>query len=424
VKKVYQNIWFSSENLARAKVKVTNKYFFTNLNEFDILWELYEDGTILQSGSLGRLNIPPQSSRIVTVPLKKPHIQPGAEYWLRLQARLAEKTAWAEKDYEIASEQFKLPFAAPAPEVKISQLGPLQVSDKGATLIVSGQNFSVQFDKKSGILSSLRFHETELIEKGPTPNFWRAPTDNDFGNGMPGRCAVWRKVSEHRTLQNFGIDRVNDREVKIKVNYLLPETASEHHIVYTILGSGDVVIENRIVPGEKKLPELPRFGMRMRLPAGFEQVQWYGRGPHENYWDRQTSAFVGLYQTTVTDQFVNYVSPQENGYKTDVRWVAFQNNQGVGLLAVGMPTICFSALHYTIEDLTQKRRGSMHPTDLTKRNFVEVNLDYKQTGVGGDNSWGARPLAKYTLFPKKYSYRFYLRPFLADRENPMELSHR
>jgi len=423
VKKVYQNVGFAPVDLAAGKVRITNKFFFTNLNEFETLWELYEDGSMLQSGSLGSLDIPAQATQVITIPFKKPDARPGCEYWLLLRTRLKEKTDWADKGHVIAAEQLKLPFTTTAPVVKILQLPPLQVSDEEPTLIVSGQDFSVRFDKKSGILSSFVFKGTELVEKGPVPNFWRAPTDNDFGNKMPKRCAMWKKVSDHRKLKSFRFEKTNNHEVKVWVDYLLPAASSDHHVVYTVLGSGDVIVENRIVPGEKELPELPRFGMRMRLPSGFEQLQWYGRGPHENYWDRHTSAFVGFYKSTVTDQFVDYVSPQENGYKTDVRWVAFVNDRGVGLLAVGMPTICFSALHYTIEDLTQKERGTMHPTDLTKRDFVEVNLDYKQTGVGGDNSWGARPLDKYTLFAKEYSYRFRLRPFMVEEENPMELSH-
>jgi beta-galactosidase len=188
------------------------------------------------------------------------------------------------------------------------------------------------------------------------------------------------------------------------------------------LNTGDLIIKNHFIPGKMELPELLRFGMRMRVPKNLQQVQWYGRGPHENYWDRKTSAFIGLYGNTVQEQYVKYVSPQENGYKTDVRWVALSQKNGVGLLAVGQPILCFSALPYSIEDLTQESRGTKHPTDLVERDFVEFHIDYKQTGVGGDNSWGARPLEKYTLQAKEYSYSFRLRPFLSKNESPVQLS--
>jgi beta-galactosidase len=158
------------------------------------------------------------------------------------------------------------------------------------------------------------------------------------------------------------------------------------------------------------LPELPRLGMKMEIPAGFEKLTFYGRGPQENYWDRKTGAFIGLYQSTVDEQYVPYISPQENGNKTDVRWFALQNDNGTGLMFTADSLISFSALHYTIENLTQKKRGTRHTTDLKKNDFVSLNIDYGQTGVGGDNSWGARPLDKYTLWPKKYKYSFRLIP--------------
>jgi beta-galactosidase len=193
-------------------------------------------------------------------------------------------------------------------------------------------------------------------------------------------------------------------------------------VTYTIFDTTDVIVKNHIILGEERLPELLRFGMRMRVPEDFNRVQWYGRGPHENYWDRKSSAFVGLYDSTVKEQYVNYASPQENGYKTDVRWVALINREGIGLLAAGLPTLCFSALPYSTEDLSQESRGTKHPHDLKIQDFVEFYIDYKQTGVGGDNSWGARPLDHYTLFPKDYTYSFRLRPFLRGSETPISLS--
>ncbi len=152
--------------------------------------------------------------------------------------------------------------------------------------------------------------------------------------------------------------------------------------------------------------------MKMTIPKEFDNVVWYGKGIHENYWDRNTSALVGIYKSTVREQYVPYISPQENSYKTDVRWVAFLKDEGNGLLAVGMPLICFSALHYTNDDLTQESRGTMHTTDLKERDFIFLNLDYRQMGVGGDDSWGARPHAQYSLPAQEYSYKFRLKPVL------------
>lgn len=159
----------------------------------------------------------------------------------------------------------------------------------------------------------------------------------------------------------------------------------------------------------------------MVLPNGFEQMEFYGRGPQENYCDRNTAAHVGIYKSTVSEQYFPYVSPQENGNKTDIRWVAFTSNDGIGLMAVGMPLLSMSALHYTIEDLTQESRGSRHTIDLKKRDEVFLNLDLKQRGVGGDDSWGAKPHSQYCLAAKSYSYTFRLVPF-SKNDNLMGIS--
>jgi beta-galactosidase len=260
-----------------------------------------------------------------------------------------------------------------------------------------------------------------LIEAGLEPNFWRAPTDNDFGNGMQKRCEIWRYAGRYRTVDEVQVEQISDSEIKISFHFDLKEAESKHRTSFTVLGSGDVIVENNFTPGQKVLPELPRFGMTMAIPKSYDKVVWYGRGPHENYSDRKTSALVAVYRSTVRELFEPYISPQENGYKTDVRWVAFLNEKGDGLMAVGMPLICFSALHYTNEDMTQQSRGTMHPTDLQERDFVFLNLDYKQMGVGGDDSWGARSHPEYSLPAQEYSYKFRLKP-VTKKDNLMSVS--
>ena len=191
----------------------------------------------------------------------------------------------------------------------------------------------------------------------------------------------------------------------------MKDVKSQYVTVYTVFGNGDIRVENVFTPGSKDLPELPRFGMNLQVPGEFSRVQFYGRGPQENYSDRKTAAFVGLYDLTVDEMYTNYVSPQENGTRTDIRWIALSNKNGAGFMAIGEPLLSASALSYTAEDLTQKERGTMHPTDLVKRDFVSVNLDLKQMGVGGDTSWGARTHDEYLIPAAAYSYSFVLRPF-------------
>ncbi len=418
VKKVYQNIKFRPIDLAEGKIEIFNQYFFTNLQEFRLRWQVYQDGTLLEQGELPLLALPPRNRTSVRIPFHRPDPKPGREYWLNLEFTLEEDQPWAPAGHVVAAEQFQLPFYRELPPRDTADLPPLHLTEEEKRVVLSGPDFRYQWNRENGLLESLRFEGKELLVRSPMPNYWRAPTDNDFGNGMPERCAVWQEASSQRELLSFRFKKNSPSVVTITVKYWLPAVASTHRVTYTVLGNGDIVVENHFLPGKEELPEMLRLGMRLQIPGEYEQLQFYGRGPHENYWDRKTSAYVGIYYSTVSDQFVPYISPQENGYKTDVRWVAFFNKQGEGLLFVGDPLICFSALHYTIEDLTQPQRGTFHPTDLIRRPFAELNIDYKQTGVGGDNSWGARPLPQYTLFPREYHYRFRITPFRDIRQLP------
>ena len=393
VKKVYQNIKFRPVNLNVAEIEIVNQHDFKNLNAFNIQWEIVGDTKRISSGLISKPDIAPHQSKRITIDISAVKPKPGVEYFLNFSARTREPLPLIPADYEVAYEQFKLPLAAEMPQQDISGLPDLEVAGSETSFTISGKQFRIVFDKKDGTMTSFKFKGTELIEAGPQPNFWRAPTDNDFGNKMEKRCAVWRTASNQRRLEIIDVQQVKSNQVRIEVQFGLPDATSKHRTVYQIFGSGDVIVENYFTPKVANLPELPRLGMTMQIPLAFDQVRWYGRGPHENYSDRKTSALVGVYNSTVRELFEPYISPQENGYRTDVRWVAFLNNRGDGLMAIGMPLICFSALHYTNEDLTQTSRGTMHPTDLKERDFVFLNLDYKQMGVGGDNSWGARPIA-------------------------------
>ncbi len=422
VKKVYQYVNIEPVDLKNGAIRLVNKYDFINLDRFVVEWEVLEDGKGILSGMIANPDIAPRESKILEFALNEIAPAPGAEYLLNVFIRTGEPHGLIPENHEVAKEQFLLPFRKEKIEPDSPRGSSMVLEETEKEVRVKGRDFSVGFDKSTGLLSSFIFKGANLLVKGPAPDFWRAPTDNDFGNRMPERCAVWKRASSNRQMGRFEILERDDEQVQIEVGFSLPDVGSKHTIRYTLLNTGDLIITNHFVPGKEELPELLRFGMRMEVPKDFSQVQWYGRGPHENYWDRKTSAFIGLYANTVWDQYEKYASPQENGYKTDVRWVALTGKHGIGLLAVGSPTICFSALPYSTEDLTQESRGTKHPTDLQERDFIQLNIDYGQTGVGGDNSWGARPLENYTLFPKEYSYTFRLRPFLAERGLPARLS--
>ncbi|MFC1746900.1 glycoside hydrolase family 2 TIM barrel-domain containing protein [Candidatus Neomarinimicrobiota bacterium] len=414
VKKVYQSVKIEPVDLTAGTVRITNGFHFTNLRDYNIDWMVVSDGASILNGRIARPDVSPGESRIFTLDLANLTPIPGAEYFLNVSVKTTAPGPMIPVGHEIAYEQLALPQARALAETSISGLPQLSVDDNNAATIINGRGFSVRFDKTTGTMNSFSLGGTELLAQGPLPNYWRPPTDNDFGNRMPSRQGVWLEASTEQVVTGFEVEQISQGRIQITVTFSLPAAQSIHRVMYTVLGNGEIIVDNHFTPGEAELPSLPRFGMRLRLPRSFDQVAWYGRGPQENYWDRNTGALVGVYRSSVTDQYESYVRPQENGHKTDVRWLALADEQGTGLLVSGMPLVEFSALHYSIEDLTQESRGTMHTVDLVERDFTELTLDYRQMGVGGDNSWGAPIHEEYTLPPGEYVFRFRLRPITED----------
>ena len=425
VKKVYQYIKAKPVDLKAGKIEIQNRHDFTSLNKFDMSWAVVADDEEIAKGRLPGMDVRPHESKVMTLPLPKIQTEAGVEYFLNISFKTKEETELIPRGYEVAWEQFKLPFYKASAEVDLSKLAKLDLVEDIELAQVKGENFSVTIDKKIGEITSFVYEGKEFIKTGPVPNFWRAPTDNDFGSGMPKRLSVWREASLERVVAEFKAWQMNAQEVRVEVVFILPAVNSKYYMTYEVFGSGDIIINNRFVPGSKDLPEIPRIGMTMTLPAEFENISWYGRGPHENYWDRKTGAAIGVYSGKVRDQYHPYIRPQENGNKTDVRWVALMNDKGLGLLAVGRPLLSISAHHFLNEDFDPgPEKQQRHTYHIRKRDLVTFNLDYKQMGVGGDTSWGerAQPHPEYTLYAKEYSYSFRLCPFHSKEMKPMALS--
>ncbi|MCI0489008.1 MAG: beta-galactosidase small subunit, partial [Blastocatellia bacterium] len=225
------------------------------------------------------------------------------------------------------------------------------------------------------------------------------------------RHGVWRDAGPGRTITSVKAEQSEVQVVKVTALATLPAGDSGYSNVYTVYGNGEIEVESSFTPGGE-VPELPRFGMQMRIPGEFRAVTWYGRGPHENYWDRNTGAAVGLYSETVENLFFPYIEPQESGNRTDTRWVTFTNREGAGLRATGMPHLYFSAWPFPMEELEKRK----HPFEIVRSDDITVNLDYRQMGVGGDNSWGAQPHPEYRLPAREYQYKFRLEPVTGSRK--------
>ncbi|MEU6451227.1 glycoside hydrolase family 2 TIM barrel-domain containing protein [Streptomyces sp. NPDC046979] len=413
VKRVYQAIHATRRSGGPGAVTLTNEYLFTGLREFDGRWELVADGRVVRRGTLTRdqLDVAPGTAKDITVPVRLPDgADDGTEYFLELSFTTKDSAPWAEAGFEVARQQLPVgPEAPAAAPVRLASVPALRHDDRDKDVRVRGKDFSVTVDKRTGTITSYEAKGTRLITSGPAPNFWRAPTDNDKGNGQHTRNQTWRDAGARRAVTDVAVRPLGDRAVEIKVSGTLPTTVeSAYSTTYTVFGNGEIKVDNTLHPGAATLPYIPEIGTLLFLPGRLDRLHYYGRGPEENHWDRNTGTDVGLYSGTVAEQWTPYIRPQENGNKTDVRWIALTDRHGVGLLASGEPLLEANASYFTPEDLSA---GVRHDYQLTPRDEVVLRLNHRQMGVGGDNSWGAHTHDEFKLFADRdYAYTYRLRP--------------
>ncbi|MBN1339786.1 MAG: DUF4981 domain-containing protein [Bacteroidales bacterium] len=631
VKKVYQYVGFELVDPDAGTLRITNKNFFSGLDFLTFRFSLLEEGKETMTEETGNLTVGPGNSTLLTLPFLPADKIPGLEYHLNVKAYASRDLPLIPKGYMLASWQVKLENERTTEPFLTDNFSVLRIAETENEAIITGNNFAVTFDKSKGVLASYVFYDDELVQSPLRPDFWRAPTDNDFGNGMDRRCALWKEITSGYLPENGSVTEKGRGEVSISFSGRLEKAKASLTTDYIVFGNGDVQVTETLTPDPEKprerkyiipsgdkgnhclnlteeeplmlklpspggleipdftleftinlsrftrknsiwandawspgklhlefrdgtlcfflngadyqwfdyqfetgktyriaiacsapgkwirlyvngelkeskaldqavplsaggvsyiagypyedrffygalddfrlsdrilsdgelagkqvssetddglifhfafekmadtlvigqvqgtdavivekdpeMPELPRFGMRMIVPGKYSHVRWYGRGPHENYSDRNGSSLVGYYESSAGAQYFPYIRPQENGYKTEVRWVALQDESGKGLMIAGDPLLCFSALNYTTEDLDQGvKKNYRHTCDLVPGDFISVNADYGQTGVGGDDSWGARPHPEYTLHYGHYRYTFTLRPLKGNED--------
>lgn len=428
VKKVYQYVGFEPVDLKNGLIRIKNKYDFTNLSAFNFDWEMASDGSVIQSGKVAIPDLNPKAELLIKIPIEKIEPMPGTEYFLNL--RISRSDAWTivPEDHIYAAAQFKLPFEGAPVKLNQDKLTVLQSSIIGNKLKIAGTDLKIVLDLEKGRIESYNFKGTDLILKGPEPDFWRPPTDNDYGYGMDGLLGIWKKAGENAVVTKADIMNREIGKVIVLFRYDIKDPAgskiANFSTTYTVMGSGDILVNNTFEKVSDKIPELPRMGMQMQLPVEFANLKWFGRGPHENYVDRKTSAEVGLYESTVVDQYVPYIRPQENGYKTDIRWLTLTNDNGSGILVSGNPLLCFAALNYIHDDFESPgklsqyrpdaRTANTHTNNVKPHDLVNLNIDLAQMGVGGDNSWGAPIHPQYRLLARKYEYSFRICPIVRE----------
>lgn len=425
VKHQYRNILVSDKDVANGSLYLESRFNFTNIADVvECVWKVTENGKVIEEGLLdqSQLDLAPLGKRTFSVPFKKPSsLKTGADYYLDLDFQLKDDTYWEKAGFSIAHEQFRLALGQSLPaQVNIASVGKQNVSDGANELKVEGNDFSIGINKKTGNISDYTLGQTQLIKMGAEPNFWRAPTDNDRGNRMATRCAAWRNAGSKRIVKGCNVTRVSDQETRIDFDYAIAEAGSTTmKMTYTIYGSGDVVVEYTLTP-DKTQEEIPNIGTLFTLPGGFEKVTWFGRGPHENYVGRRTSAYMGTYTTLADSMTTYYMKNGETGQRTDVKWAAMTNSTGIGLMVVGSPFMEFSAQHYTPEQFTT----TTNPWDLKRDNDITLRVDLQQMGLGGVDSWGAKPMDSYRLFSNKtYSHKFRISPIRGQMDDYSDLAN-
>jgi beta-galactosidase len=408
VKKVYQPLHFKKSNDERT-IHISNKRFHANTDDLKIYYDLQEDGIVLSTHEITGLSLQPQETKTITIDALPETRKAGAEYSVRFRAVQKNNTLWQEAGYEVASERLKL-ASTPKPVYPIPT-GTLNVQENADDIIVSGTFFTAKFSKLQGTLVSYMLNGKELIAEGLKLNMFRAPTDNDNNQSSNWLSAGLDKL----TLQAGNWQISNDEgnkpvELTIRNKYTGKNGNTFTAVsMFTVLSDGTLFINNEIDPAKKNMI-IPKVGYVLEMPKNFENIAWFGRGPWESYPDRKEAALEGIYNSTVPEQWVDYLLPQEMCNKSDVRWIALTDESGSGALFVAPEGMSASAMHFRAQDIydtSGKRIG--HPYQMTRRENTVVCLDAYQRPLG-NAACGPNPLEKYELRSKKILFNFILMP--------------
>ncbi len=411
VKKVYQPVKFEVVPFAGNQFYIINRYDFSSLEKLTFRWSVRSEGKVIESGYFYPPSILPHEKRAVSIGLNQPKLVPGAEYFLHLEAFTRESDLLVPAGHLVAWEQFKLPWNN-GESISVAERKKIEVAETAQTIDLHFEGGKIRFNRKTGLMEEYRYMGKELVTSGPEPFFWRAMTDNDLGNNLFGRCGKWKYAGRDRKLEIIKVIPGEDR-VDVHSRFLLPDSLGIYELNYRITGSGAIRIEGRYMPASGNLPSVPRMGMKLALPFTYDSVEWFGRGPHENYSDRYTSAAIGYYKGSLREQFHPYVRPQETGNKTDVRWLALHSPDGGGVLVVGEKPLSMNALPFDYQQLDYvpyniKRK---HGGEIKPGGMVTLLVDQKQMGLGGDTSWGAPVHPEYLIPANPAEYRYWICPF-------------
>lgn len=417
VKYQYQNFWFSADvnQLNNREVSVYNENNFTNLNEYDVSYQLLENGVVVDEGTVSDVDVAPQTTGTIKVPFEMPDkIDAGSEFYLNISVTLKKATDWAEEGAEMSYVQIAVP-------VTVEQSAPA-VSDKDVTVTeedgayqVEGENFSFTIDGSTGTMENYTYDGEVLVEKGPSPNFWRGRVENDYNAGSWGTFDTkWKTAADTINVESIETAENESGQQVITANLTLPNAGNTSVVMtYTINGDGQITVNMKVDATQSGMGAFLRVGSMMTLPAGFEDVAWYGNGPVETFNDRATNARQGIYENTVSKFFFPFMAVDDCGSLTDVKWIQVKNDNGDnGLLVAASDTVEASALHFTPNDLD----AVDHPYKLTPRDETILSVNYGSLGTGGATC-GQAPLSQYQLPNNKvYEWEYTMMPIANDAD--------
>ena len=416
VRHFYQNIWTTPANLKNGEINIFNEYFFRDLSAYYLEWEMLKDGKSVRCGRIDNLNVQPQQTAKVKLNLGETDAK--AEWLLNISYKLKNNEDLLPAGYTVAKEQLTLnPYKTPSMqlgkcELSNTETGAPEVQDNDRYyLIVSNDAFRVEFNRTNGYLTKYQIKGLDMIKEGAIlkPNFWRAPTDNDFGAHIHRKYVAWKNPEIRlKSLKQ----RTENKQVIVETAYEMPGVSAKLNLTYVINNEGAIKVTQKMTTDKKaKVSNMFRFGMQMQMPRSFETIEYYGRGPIENYIDRNHCTDLGIYRQSVTEQFYSYIRPQENGTKTDIRWWRMINKAGNGIEVVATSPFSASALHYTIESLDEgwsKQQG--HSPEVEEADLTNLCIDKIQAGLGCVNSWGSIALPEYQVPYQDYEFTFILSP--------------
>ena len=409
VKKVYQYIAFEPIAFMQNRIKVTNRFDFSTLDNYQLVWAVEANGETIKSGKMNFPTLKPHQSTEIEIPMGALPATDDKEYFLTLRAFSKNATGAVAAGHEVAIEQMQLPVQLVKKQEAVT--GQIEKTETADAITIKGKssNYSITFSKKSGEMTSLQYDGKEMLIAGLQPNFWRGITDNDVANGTQERCGTWREAGKNMVLKSSKAESADgNQKATVVAQFDMPEQDSKIKITYNVLANGNVDVNMHFIPGNKALPEMPRLGMRMILKADYDQMTWLGRGPQENYADRKSGYLVGKYSASVWEQYHPYVRAQETANKCDVRWFTLASKSGAGIKVEGAQPLSVSAWNFPQDDLhyIPSMQAHRHGGCVDKKDMICVNIDHLQMGVGGDNTWGAMVHSEYTITPKEWSYSF------------------